>query len=334
MDGVPRTNAGAFRRGTRPLVADGRITRWSCLSRAERAGIRWIVTAGAGTTAWGYTVHQAATEQTMTGVAGAAAVGAGTLSVREVTQFFHVRNWVHPLHLVLEKPLALPNGTRPKSYIKLPRDYPTRTDVGRIILPADYSGENRSAVAALVKEKLGLTDVSVSFHMKGRTPYAEITQTPRPRAKALFAEADVRQLVLDAGESAPLIGLGPQNRVVSIDLDSESPHVLVSASTGGGKSVITRTMVAQMLHNGGQTVVLDFKRHSHKWCRGLPSVRYCRDIAEIHDALVELGREGHRRNIVVDEWDGDEREAPVGPRLGILLEEANATVSKLKRYWG
>jgi hypothetical protein len=41
---------------------------------------------------------------------------------------------------------------------------------------------------------------------------------------------------------------------------------------------------------------------------------------------------GHRRNLAVDEWTGED-EPDVGPRLGILLEEANATITKLKRYW-
>jgi hypothetical protein len=332
MDGISRSNAGWVTRGTRPAAGQTRITGWACLSRAERAAVRLLVTGGAGLAGWGEMTHPAATDHALAGTAVAAGITAAGATGRGALNWRHRRNWIRPLHLVLEKPLGLPDGVRPQSYLRIPRDYPTRTDVGRIKLPPEWGGENRAAVASLVKEKLGLSDVSVTFHMKGRTPYAELRQTPRPRGKAMFSDSDVRQLVAAAAESAPLIGLGPQDRVISVDLDAESPHVLVSASTGGGKSVITRTMVSQMLHNGGQAVVLDFKRHSHKWCRGLPSVRYCRDIGEIHRALVELGAEGHRRNIVVDEWDGS-AEAPVGPRMGILLEEANATISKLKRYW-
>ena len=332
MDGIPRSNAGWVTRGTRPATGQTRLTGWACLSRAERAAVRLVVTGGAGLGEWGHQVHPQATDHVLAGTAAAAAITAAGATGRGALNWRHRRNWVRPLHLVLEKPLGLPDGVRPQSYLRIPRDYYNRADVGRIVLPPEWGGENRAAVASLVKEKLGLSDVSVTFHMKGRAPYAEIRQTPRPRGKVMFADADVRQLVADAAESAPLIGLGPQDTVVRIDLDSESPHVLVSASTGGGKSVITRTMVSQILHNGGTAAVLDFKRHSHKWCRGLPSVDYCRDIADIHDALVALGEEGHRRNIAVDEWEG-EGEAPVGPRRAIILEEANATISKLKRWW-
>ncbi|MBK3583003.1 pRL2-11 [Streptomyces sp. MBT57] len=334
MDGVRRTNASAFRRGTRPIAQNGRLTLWSRLSRAERAGLRMAVTTGLPGTGMAYLTHPEATTQTMAGAGAAATLAAGYGTAQFLGQWSHQRNWIHPLHLVLEKPLGLPDGTRPQSYLKIPRDYPRRTDVGRIELPPAYAGENRAAVASLVKEKLGLTDVSVTFHMKGRRPYAELKQTPRPRAKALFAEADIRALVEKAADDAPLIGVGPQASVVCVSFDDESPHVLVSASTGGGKSVIARGMTTQALHHGGQALVLDRKRISHKWARGLPQVHYARDMGEIHDALVWLGTELERRTRITDEWEGEENEAPVGPRLVVVLEEVNATVSRLKKYWG
>ncbi|MFE4024498.1 pRL2-11, partial [Streptomyces sp. NPDC059101] len=160
-----------------------------------------------------------------------------------------------------------------------------------------------------------------------------VSQSPRPPSKVLFSDPEVRKIIEGMPESAPLIGLSHRGRVVSVDLDSESPHVLVSAGTGGGKSVILRAIFAQLLKNGAQGAVLDRKRHSHKWVRGLSGVGYYRDIEDIHDALIALGEEGERRNRIVDEWEGDDREAPVGPRMAILLEEANATIGKLKRYW-
>ncbi|WP_037864831.1 hypothetical protein [Streptomyces sp. NRRL S-340] len=41
--------------------------------------------------------------------------------------------------------------------------------------------------------------------------------------------------------------------------------------------------------------VLDLKRISHTWTRGVPGVTFCRDIAEINDALIRLAQEGRRR---------------------------------------
>ncbi|MFF4963249.1 helicase HerA domain-containing protein [Streptomyces sp. NPDC001222] len=333
LDGIHRSDAGWFSRGTYPLQG-ARAGRWSLLSRAERAGIRLGSAGAAAGFLW---TLQAAPEVAAQGLQAAAAGGSVALGyngLEVVRRAIHHREWIRPLHVALEGPLGLPEGTLPTAYIHIPRDYPERTEVGRIDLPPAFVGVDggQSTIRSIVRTKLGLSDATVTFKLEGRRPHLEIRQTPRPPAKVMFAEDSVRELVTAAAESAPLIGVGPQGIRVSVDLDAESPHILVSASTGGGKSVITRTMAAQMLHNGSQLVVLDFKRHSHKWARGLPNVAYCRDIEDIHDALVALGREGHRRNIVVDDWEGED-EPDVGPRLALILEEANATVAKLKRYW-
>ncbi|WP_107430716.1 helicase HerA domain-containing protein [Streptomyces sp. CB01580] len=59
-------------------------------------------------------------------------------------------------------------------------------------------------------------------------------------------------------ESAPLIGLGAGKKMVSVDLDADSPHVLISAGSGGGKSTILRTICCQFIHSGAHTFVLDY----------------------------------------------------------------------------
>lgn len=334
MDGVPRTDAGWLTAGTRPLDG-GRVSRWSLLPRAQRAAVRLGTTGAGAGSLWGLQSHPQGTEDTLMGAASLASILAGYRAAQWAGNVPHTRNWVRPLHLALEGPLGLPMGTVPASYLHIPRDYPKRTDVGRIDLPAAFVGGDGGAgsIAHIVKTKLGLSDATITYKLEGRCPHLLIRQTPRPPAKVLFANPEVRVMADASPESAPLIGLGPQSARVGVDLDADSPHVLVSASTGGGKSVITRTMGAQMLHHGSNLVVLDFKRHSHKWSRGLPNVEYCREISDIHDALVMLGKEGHRRNIIVDDWEGEEGSEPVGPRMGIILEEANATISKLKRWW-
>ncbi|MFI0779350.1 hypothetical protein [Streptomyces sp. NPDC021212] len=63
---------------------------------------------------------------------------------------------------------------------------------------------------------------------------------------------------------------------------------------------------------------------------------YCRDTAEIHDALIHLVQEGRRRIRLAEQLGDDVLEKEpwrVGPRLVILLEEVNATMAQLKRYW-
>ncbi|WKU49092.1 hypothetical protein Q3V23_00050 [Streptomyces sp. VNUA116] len=56
-------------------------------------------------------------------------------------------------------------------------------------------------------------------------------------------------------------------------------------------------------------------------------------MADIHDALIQLGFEGRRRIRVADELGMDYEPDAVGPRRLILLEEINATMRQLARYW-
>ncbi|MYS42346.1 hypothetical protein GTY23_40860 [Streptomyces sp. SID5998] len=50
----------------------------------------------------------------------------------------------------------------------------------------------------------------------------------------------MRKRVAAAKEFAPITEIGSAGRVVSVNLDAESPCVLVNASTRGGKSVTLR----------------------------------------------------------------------------------------------
>ncbi|WP_053640276.1 MULTISPECIES: hypothetical protein [unclassified Streptomyces] len=151
-----------------------------------------------------------------------------------------------------------------------------------------------------------------------------------------LSDPGVREVLAKMPESAPLIGFGAGGTKVSVDLDADSPHVLISDGTGGGRSTILRAICCQFIHNGAHAYVLDFKRISHTWARGVPGVTYCRDIAEIHDALIRLAREGRDRIRLAEQLADDvlAREPwRVGPRPVILLEEVNATMAQLKRYW-
>jgi hypothetical protein len=137
-------------------------------------------------------------------------------------------------------------------------------------------------------------------------------------------------LIQYAAESAPMLGVDGTGAPMAVDLDSDSPHVLVSASTGGGKSVLLRGIAAQMMANGAIATFLDVKRHSHRWAKNLPNAGYAATLPEIGNALVELGKEVHRRNEIVENWPGTVESAPVGPRIVVPFEELNATMSQLK----
>ena len=133
----------------------------------------------------------------------------------------------------------------------------------------------------------------------------------------------------EASNSNVVLGLGTDGPI-TVDLDDESPHVLVNAPTGLGKSTLARSVAVQRLALGDVVVFLDVKMHSHRWARELaPVIHYADTDASVGASLVNLGRELHRRNQVVRDHVGDVSEAPVGPRVIVVFEETNATLSHL-----
>ncbi|WP_199564824.1 pRL2-11 [Streptomyces sp. AC1-42W] len=352
MDGERKTDATFWRSGTRVLQkVEGRVSRSSYRAGWKRLTFRIssLAAVGAGGYQAGW-VHQDATVATaqqiwadpapalaaleQTGIAAASTAAVSTAAYFALTRKRRelMREWVLPLHEALALPLRLPEQTDPRRYLHIPRNFSEDDAVIRVDVPGrlDFS---KDLVVDIIATKLALEGVTFSWHLAGRETYVTVKKTRKPPAKAAFKEPKVREIVAAAKESAPVIGIGSAGRIVTVDLDAESPHILVNASTGGGKSVTLRCIACQMLHHGSLVFVLDTKRISHPWANGLPGVTYCRDIADIHDQLIALGIEGRRRTRVADDLGIDADPKDIGPRLLILLEEVNATMKQLARYW-
>jgi len=232
---------------------------------------------------------------------------------------------------VILAPVGITPRTSPEAYLSVPVDYASNEDAEIVMrLPEGYAGGvlNRE-IERIIREKLGMSEIIATWRTAGRDPHVSIRTAPLPPKRIKWSEA--LDVIEAAPESAPIIGLAARNVPVSIDLDSEAPHVLVSASSGGGKSVTVRVLACQLMRRGAHLIVLDAKRHSHRWARGLENVTYCRTNEEIHDALIWAAAEGERRNLLVDE-QGEAAVAAL-PRIVIVAEEMNATIVRLQRYW-
>lgn len=166
--------------------------------------------------------------------------------------------------------------------------------------------------------------------LQGTNPYSGVS-TPQKGFPSILPLSEATDWIAEAGPSGVFLGVDAVGEPMTVDLDSESPHILISAPTGRGKSAVARSIAVQRLAQGDLVVFLDVKRHSHRWARKLePNVHYAKSAQDIGGALVNLGREVHRRNMIVDEWDGPLEDAPVGPRIIVVFEEMNATMSTLK----
>ncbi|MFF5393355.1 helicase HerA domain-containing protein [Streptomyces sp. NPDC013012] len=207
----------------------------------------------------------------------------------------------------------------------MPRDFADDDAEIRIDVPT-HMRFNEDLVTDLIRKKLALENVSFTWQRADRNTHVVVKKRKTPPKMLRLTDPGVREALAKMPEPAPLIGFGVGGTKVSVDLDADSPHVLISAGTGGGKSTILRAICCQFIHNGAYAYVLNFKRISHTWARGVPGVTYCRDIAEIHDALIRLAEQLADDVLAREPWR-------VGPRLVILLEEVNATMAQLKRYW-
>ena len=337
MDGVHRTDASAFRRGRSVLDqtnAGRQLGKWSYLSRAERAAWRLGAVGVLAIGIYGYATEPALTVD----VFDVSLIGGISYSAYRAYQSMrarqHYRHVIRPLHKALcaSPYLLVTQATHPDTYLTVPVDYATNEDASVVMrLPEGFAGDGsvKGELVRIIKDKLGMGDTVVKWRIAGSDPCVTLNLAPRPPKRITWNEALAR--IEAAPESAPLIGFGTRNAPVSVDVDTESPHILVSAGSGAGKSVITRVIVSQFMHNGAHTIFLDVKRHSHRWARGLPNVTYCRSIEEIHDALIWAAAEGERRNILVDDF-GDDATKKL-PRLVIVAEEMNATINRLQKYW-
>ncbi|AQW46678.1 pRL2-11 [Streptomyces violaceusniger] len=354
LDGIKRTDATFWRSGTRVLPkVEGRVARRSYRAGWQRLSFRLVL--GAGATEGGYLLSRdpettaqivqdlwenrdAALATLETGGIGAASVAAvGGLAYGILTRKRRelMREWVVPLHQALAVPLGIAEQTDPRRYLHVPVNFNDDDAAIRIDVPA-HLRFNEDLVADLIVKKLALENVSFTWRRAGKDTHVIVKKRHIPPKVLRLSDPGMREILAKMPESAPLIGLGANKKKVSVDLDHDSPHVLISAGTGGGKSTILRCICCQFIHHGALAYVLDYKRISHTWARGVPGVTYCRDIAEIHDALIQLVQEGRRRIRLAEQLGDDVLEKEpwrVGPRLVILLEEVNATMAQLKRYW-
>lgn len=331
LDGQPRTDATFLHRGTRPLTITGRASRWAMLPGWQRAAYRIAVptiTAAVGTAA-ALAPEATAAAGTVTGAT--AGTLAGRRAWRAYRQRRHTRDWVSPLAAVLA-PMLWPAGA-PRGWLHVPLDVHDEGEV-RIQLPGYLGADQRRTIVEICEFKLGLhTDYTTRWNYAGRDQHLALKRLPLPPDRVGLDDA--LDAMLTAPESRPVLGLGRRSKVVAVDLDAESPHILISAGSGGGKSVQTRAIVAQLMRHGAQATFLDVKRQSHRWARDLPGVTYCRDTPDIHQQLIDLADEGERRNRLADEIadDVDTTKLDVGPRIVVVCEEMNATIHRLQAYW-
>lgn len=203
-------------------------------------------------------------------------------------------------------------------------------------MPKNWNGtqEERHRFVQVATETMGWHPESdAEWHLEGDDNYVDIKNRKAPPPEVGLA--DIALEIEKAGEDAVVLGLGRGDLPVKVSLAADSPHFGLSIGAGGGKSVLARLVAAQVLHNGGIVLILDPKRISHAWAKGLPNVRYAASTEEIHAALVWLSNEIETRTRIADRSHDVEGNilANVGPRLLVIAEELNEMNARLRVWW-
>lgn len=347
MSGHRNTDATFFSDGQRGhgrqnFFGRGEPSRWELMAGWKRAVVRIVVPTVVYGVVTAVLRWPDLTRWTFAVVLGVGiGVGCWRLYVW-VRTYPHMTRYLKPLHEVLAPQLGL-EGLKPLDWLYVPTDFREDHSGVRIALPRSfhagavdedgkvYAGAMREWVDSAVYSRLGLSpsEMTATYHMVGPAPVVEYTHIKRPPAHV--GVDMVRDAMLKAPESAPVIGLAREHKVTAIDLEAESPHALLSARSGRGKSQFARGQAAQLLARGARVVVLDVRRTSHRWVKDHPHVRYCRDITDIHGELLLLQAECERRNHLIDEH-GPEIAAEL-PRIVVISEEMNAMMRRLNRHW-
>jgi hypothetical protein len=244
----------------------------------------------------------------------------------------HRRAWVEPAHAIVAPMVGWPVVNPPHSWLAVEQD--RSRAVFQLPPGRDFSDPHeQEKIVRAASRVLGIEMPEPSWALAGPEHTLTIAETPPPPDEVLCAH--IWDILTGAGPDTLVIGIGRDGRPVTIDLDGDSPHVGLSMGSGGGKSVTCGLILAQMLYRGCLGVVLDIKRISHTWARGLPNVAYARDVEEIHDMLIALAKEGDRRNRIADDQADIEGKVrgSVGPRIVVIAEELNTMMKRLRAYW-
>lgn len=247
---------------------------------------------------------------------------------RKVWELEHVR----PVAIAAASVLAL--TTRPEDarrWVQVPRDF--RDQGGspvEIRLPANFTGADegtKKRLAATVANRLGMKDPAVAWELAGSAPRMLVSQPQLP--PKLVTWEDARDFFMRTEEYRPWLGATAGTEWLQAEMIADSPHIGLSAGSGAGKSELMKAIIMQALRWGWGVIILDWKEVSQDWADGLPGVRILRDIADIHDGLVELQEELDDRKKAYRQ----DRTLPGRAKVLVVYEEMNATSDLLQAYW-
>jgi hypothetical protein len=243
----------------------------------------------------------------------------------------HYRSWLRPVHWAAHEVAQIDPRRHPRTWLEIA---PDRSKVVAKLPPGwPADDKDKQRLVAILTAKTGIPNPDQKWRLAGPNPRLELNAAKPCPVEVLLAA--VLPYINRAKADELVWGIGRNGEIVISSLSGDSPHLGLSMGSGAGKSITAMAIAAQMLFHGAVVLILDYKMISHQWARYLPNVAIVRRPHEIHAALIWLGKEAERRNEEALKHSDDEGNVHgvVGPRLVVICEELNATMSTLRTYW-
>jgi hypothetical protein len=322
--GKPLTNAGWKRPGKGDAFTPTKhAPRFHYRLRWQRTIIRTGSTLALILILYGLIVN---TRLTIIGLMAGTVAAAGWGCWRtwqRIQQRKHRRAWVEPVHSIVAPMVGVPVVNPPSSWLAIE---PDRSKAVFALPPGkDFSEPKlQEQIVRAAAKTLGIESPDPQWALAGPERTLTIVPVQPPPDEVLLPA--ISEWFDKIGPDDLIVGLGRDGNPVILSLHGDSPHLGLSMGSGAGKSVTARFLGAQMAYRGAIVVVLDVKRISHMWAKGLPNTAYARDDDELHELLLALQGEVDKRNRIADEHADVEGNvnAHVGPRIFVICEELNA----------
>jgi hypothetical protein len=349
LDGIRRTDATFTQRASKAITVHGRAPSWAHKPGYHRLTMRLAFITGITGAIYGWLNYRMYT------LAIASAGASAEICYLSYRLRNNLRMWAHRQHVIYplwhtlagltgyplteSRYLSIPRvyaglahhsaRENPEKYLTIPRDYETNDNaIVRFEPPYTWLGEvaQQKAVSQAITRRLG-GDWAATWHLNESPKYVALCRAPKPPARVTLAEFIKH---IDACPDHKLaLGIGTSGQLVAIDLDSEAPHIALSMGTGGGKSDTVALIIAILVRKGCERIdVIDPKRVSHNWARGLPGVHIHRYVNTQMEAI-------HNARVLMDSRydDIDANDEIMFPRHVIIIEEQNSLMTDLKDYW-
>ena len=340
--GRPQTNAGWKRTGTKALTQTGFALPFYFRPRFTRMFLRWLWTFGPLGTLAGFIVNPHLTASVLITLATLLVARWTWKLAKSTVKMWHRREWLDPVHESVAPRVGKPLSATPRSWIDVETDENRAVKKALFHIPSGFNETEtqRNHIAEVAGKRLGMEAPETEWNLSGKDPTLLLRASTMP--SDVVRLKDVIDYIRNTDRDELVLGLGKQSQPVQVSLHDDSPHIGASMGAGAGKSTLARFVAAQALHKGAIVIILDIKRISHPWARGLPNVSYCDTAELIHNALLWIGGElngerselDRRNEVALYSMDVEERvAASVGPRILVIAEELNMTANRLRSYW-